>query len=166
MEILESIKTAAPIFAEHKDSDWEVLEQALVNAGISPPLTTRLIEFMPLAFARALLEGMGIAFEEYYVRHDPQTNRNQHTKLADETVYRESFEAASSIMAQKLAGDAFMAVALRSSELAAVNDALNNGSKPEDLVMSPPVMLWDEGAGAHPEAPKSQQAKNRWRFWE
>ena len=164
MEIVEAIKIALPVFAEHKNSDWEVLENALINAGISPFLTKKLLEFMPLAFGRVFLDGMGIQFDDYYVRFDPQTERKKEMKLRDEPVYAESFWAASQIVTRQAAGEAFHAVAFRSSELHAINDALNTGSKPEDLVTASPYMQWvDDDKQA--ESLEAKHEKSWKRFW-
>jgi hypothetical protein len=165
MEILEAIQIALPVFVEHKDSDIDLLGQALEDAGVSSVLTTKLLEFMPLAFGRVFMDGMGIRFEDYYLRHNSKTKKNQKKMLCDELVYRESFEVASFIIAQKMAGEAFKAVAFRSSELAAVNDLLNKGSQPGNLLMSPPVMLGDEEINAKPNDSKPENSGNRWRFW-
>lgn len=165
MELPEAIKTAFAVFAEHQHSDDESLQQALVNAGISPGLATKLLEFMPLAFGRVFLDGMGIKFEDYYLRQNPRTKENQKKKLSDEVVYRESFEVASFLFTKKVAGEVFKAVAFRSSEFKGVNNAMNDGSQPENLVMSLPIMLWDEEVDAPPHDAKPQQSKNRWHFW-
>jgi hypothetical protein len=56
--------------------------------------------------------------------------------------------------------DVFLAVAGRSPEFRAVNQALHAGSRAEDLECSPPVLVWSEevtGAGAPP--------KSWWQFW-
>lgn len=143
MEIIEAIKIALPVFAEHQNSDWEVLEQAFANTDIPHSLTIKLLEFMPLAFGRVLLDGMGIQFSESYIRYDAQTERQKEQRLADEPVYIESFWAATQIVARQAAGEAFKAVALRSAELDAINKALNAGSKPEDLATSSPCLSWE-----------------------
>lgn len=166
MEILEAIKTALPVFAEHKGSDEEALEQALLSAGIPPALTIKLLGFMPLAFARVLMGGTGIMFQDYYLRYNYQTIKDQKRKLMDEPVYRESFELASYIAARKMAGEAFKAVAFRSPELAAVNEGLRNGSRPERMIMSPLVIIWDEEIEPPAEASGQKGTKKRWRFWE
>jgi hypothetical protein len=165
MKIVEAIKIALPVFAEHKDSDWEVLETALISAGVPASLTGKLLEFMPLAFGRVFLDGLGIKFEDYYVRYDAQINRKKEKKLADEPVYTESFWAASQIIARQAAGEAFNAVAFRSSEFLAVNNALNAGSKPEDLITAPPHLLWNSEDSEEPNSSESQKPKKKWQFW-
>jgi hypothetical protein len=163
MEILAAIQMAVPVFHEHKDSTWKTLGEALQEAGIPRTISTRLLEFMPLAFARAFVDGLGIEFGEYYIRFDSKTNRKVSKKLMDEPVYRESLNVATSLMAEQRAGDEFISVVTRSSEFVAMNKAMNDGSHPEDLVSSPPILLWDEESDNHTDA--AGQAKPRWKFW-
>ena len=162
MKIVEAIKIALPVFAEHKNSDWEVLETALIGAGIEPSLTAKLLEFMPLAFGRVFLDGMGIKFAENYTRYNDLSGQSKESKLLDEPVYAESFWAASQIVEYQAAGEAFNAVAFRSSELHAVNEALNAGSKPENLVTSPPHLVWNS---EETDSMDLLQPKKKWQFW-
>lgn len=165
MQVIEAVKIALPVFAAYKDSDWEVLGQALKNANIPHSLADKLLEFMPLAFGRVFLEGMNIQFETFYLRYDPATKREQRRKLNDEPVYTESHWAASEIVAANAAGEAFQAVVFRSSEVHAVNNALNGGSKPENLLMSPPVLMWKSEDENPKSDSESQVTKKRWQFW-
>ncbi len=162
MEILEAIKLALPVFHEHKDSTWKTLGEALNEAGIPASLSNRLLEFMPLAFSRAFVDGLGIEFGEYYIRFDPKTNKKVSKRLADEPVYTESFSFASSLISGKKAGDEFTSIVFRSSEFIAMNKAMNDGSRPEELVSSPPVLLWDEKSV---EQAKQEPSKSKWKFW-
>jgi hypothetical protein len=163
MEILVAVQKAVPVFHEHKDSTWKTLGEALEEAGIPKTISTRLLEFMPLAFARAFVDGLGIEFGEYYIRFDSKTNRKVSKKLMDEPVYSESLSFATSLMAEQRAGDEFISVVIRSSEFVAMNKAMNDGSHPEDLVSSPPILLWDEESDNRTDA--AGQAKSRWKFW-
>jgi hypothetical protein len=163
MDILEAIQLAVPIFHEHKNSTWKTLGEALQEAGIPASLSNRLLEFMPLAFARAFVDGLGIEFGEYYIRFDPKTNKKVSKRLADEPVFTESFSYASSLIAGKQSGDEFTAVVFRSSEFVAMNKAMNDGSRPEDLVSSPPVLLWNEETD---EQAKQASSKAKWKFWQ
>ncbi|MGI8554790.1 MAG: DUF6585 family protein [Pyrinomonadaceae bacterium] len=77
MEVIETIKIALPVFAQHKSSDWEVLGQSLERAGIASALADKLLEFMPLAFGRVFLDGTGIRFADHFIRYDPETKCRQ-----------------------------------------------------------------------------------------
>jgi hypothetical protein len=163
MEILAAVELAVPVFHAHKNSTWKTLGDALQEAGIPKAISNRLLEFMPLAFARVFLDGLGIEFGEYYIRFDSKTNRKISKKLVDEPVYRESFAFASSLLAEQKAGDELISIVSRSSEFVAMNKAMNDGSRPEDLISSPPVLLWDEETENQIDA--AGQTKSKWKFW-
>jgi hypothetical protein len=165
MEILSAIKLALPVFYEHKDSTWKTLGDGLTEAGIQAALAKGLLEFMPLAFGRAFVDGMGIEFGEYYIRFNPKTNKKVSKRLDEEPVYCEAFALATSMMDEQQAGDEFMSVVFRSSEFVAMNKALNDGSHPEDLVASPPVLLWDEESGKQSLDGEQGISKSKWKFW-
>ena len=163
MEILAAVELAVPVFHAHKNSTWKTLGEALQEAGIPKTISNRLLEFMPLAFARVFLDGLGIEFGDYYVRFDSKTNRKISKKLVDEPVYRESFAFASSLIAEQKGGDELISIVSRSSEFVAMNKAMNDGSRPEDLVSLPPVLLWDEETENQTDA--AGQTKSKWKFW-
>jgi hypothetical protein len=165
MEILVAVQMAVPVFHAHKNSTWKTLGDALQEAGIPKAISNRLLEFMPLAFARVFLDGLGIEFGEYYIRFDSKTNRKISKKLVDEPVYRDSLSFASALIAEQNAGDEFISVVSRSSEFVAMNKAMNDGSRPEDLVSSPPVLLWDEETDNQTDAAGQGQTKSKWKFW-
>jgi hypothetical protein len=86
--------------------------------------------------------------------------------LSTQSVYREALALAQSAFEAggAMAREEFSAIALRSSEVAVVNKALNAGSKPENLVLSSPVlMLLNVRAPAMP-APVLP-AKRWWELW-
>lgn len=108
---------------------------------------------------------MGIKFENSFFRYNPTTRHKQTYQLKDEVVYTESFWAASEIVKANAASQAFHAVVFRSSEVQAVNNALKSGSKPENLVMEPPILLWNSEDDIQAGKPEIQKTKSRWQFW-
>jgi hypothetical protein len=97
------------------------LKEALIKAGIAPWLAKELLQFMPLAFARAYMNGMGVKFADDYICLNPQTKKEILKSFDDEPVYRGSIEVAFYIINNNLASEAFQAIVLRSCELNAVN---------------------------------------------
>ncbi|HEV7767403.1 MAG TPA: hypothetical protein VGQ76_20550 [Thermoanaerobaculia bacterium] len=141
MDTTSIVRRAVTVFAEHPRADLNQLRRALQSAGLMQEQASDVIEFVPLAFARTFLDGMGIVFEDEYVRVDDQGRERMRRKLMDEATYRDALAVAPEVMAT--AGqDAFLAVASRSSELQAVNTALHHGVDPAGLQASEPTMLW------------------------
>jgi hypothetical protein len=156
MNAAAAIRRAIPILAEHGVADHVVLRLRLIRNGLSKPEAVAAMRFIPLALGRAiLLEGLGIALPDSYllVNGDAREER----KLADE-----KFFSATAWLAPQLGADygagVVGKVALLSSEVQAVNAALNAGSRPEDLVTSLPVVLWEAGVDDAPPRPW-------WKFW-
>jgi hypothetical protein len=57
-----SMREAVPVFVAHAASDVGTLLAALEEAGIAKSIAADLVEFLPLALARSVLEGTGVRF--------------------------------------------------------------------------------------------------------
>ena len=159
MSAEDIVRRAIPIFVQNAEFNLEPIRIGLIIARLKRQEVERVIEFVPLAFGRSLLDGMGIAFEDDYVRVDKDGNERMRGKLADEPIYVAALKLAPVVM-QSMGQDAFMAVAMRSAELQATNEALNHGANPADLQASTPLLEWTEWA--EPDPPP---ARPWWRFW-
>jgi hypothetical protein len=165
MTVREAILLAMPAFASHAKGGSFAIREEIEMAGVPHRLATEIVEFLPLALARALLDGMGVHFEDHYVR---QTARGQvigRKLLIDEPVFREGLALANEVSAD---GGAFVAVASCSTEYRAVNEAMNSGSRPEDLRCAPPVVFaeYDDERGFDDTSGGAQpRARSWWQFW-
>ena len=129
--------------------DWAGLRAALAAAGVPAGLAGDVTAFVPIAFGRALLDGMGIGFSPEYAVAEGADGVRVAGLLGDHPVYAAATARAEQILALRQGGDAFVAAAVWSSEFAAVNQALHAGSNPAELEAGPPVILRDaEPAGA------------------
>lgn len=164
MTVREAIVLAVPVFAAQAGGGLFAVREELQRAGVPPRLAAEIVEFLPLALARALLDGMGIHFEDHYVRQTAGGRVIGEKRLADEPVFREGLAIANEMSAD---GDAFLAVAGWSVEYRAINRAMNSGARPEDLRCAPPVVFaefddernFDDAAGG-------ARARAWWRFWQ
>jgi hypothetical protein len=91
-----------------------------------------------------------------YSRIDAQGQERFRGKLLDEPIYREALAAFSEVAAQ--GEEILKAVLGRSPEFLAANKAMHAGSRPENLYLSRPVLVWREGM---PESPISPQERGR-----
>ena len=140
MTVRDAILLSMPIFVEHARGGLSVIRHELVKASVPDHLATEIVEFLPLALARAMLDGMGIQFQDQYVRQTARGHIIGEKPLMDEPVFREGLAIANELSE---GGDAFMAVAACSAEYQAINKAMNQGSRPEDLRCAPPVVFAD-----------------------
>lgn len=151
------ILRAIPSFISRASLDSAGLRRALsIDADLTHAEAGAVLEFVPLAFGRVLLDGMGIAFSDEYVRIDENGTECLRRKLGDEPMFREALALAPEVIATS-GQDAFTAVAIRSSEVQAVNNALNAGADPSGFVISAPVMVWVEE--------KAEKKKTWWKVW-
>lgn len=155
LNVTAAILRAVPILAQYSDDDSGLVRIGLLRAGLSPDQTTEAVAFIPLAFGRELLTGMGVTLSDSYVPAvDGATGVER--RLADEPMFSEARKLVPRIAAEMGQG-VFTAIALQSSELKAVNEALNHGADPSSLVASPPVVLL-------PHAP-ARDKRPWWKVW-
>jgi hypothetical protein len=164
MTVRDAILLAMPVFTEHAWAGRSVVRDELEAAGIPAALAAEVIEFLPLALARAMLDGMGIRFEDYYVRQTARGHVIGQKPLMEEPVFREGLAIANELSG---AGEAFIVVAGWSAEYQAINKALNSGSRPEDLQCAPPIVFAEHDGRAVDDTPDDAEprAKAWWQFW-
>ena len=106
--------------------------------------------FMPIAFARAQLVGMGVRCPPAY-RRPVAGGQLALRRFATQPVFTAATEFASGGGVDQVA---FLAVAARSPEFKAVNEALHAGSRPENLQLAEPIVMWPaEEMRVEPKAP-------------
>lgn len=149
------VQRAIDVFARNAEADFDAVRAALEAAGLSKDEAAAALEFVPLAFGRAMLNGMGIELASYYVRLDANGKEVQRKQLVQEPLFLEASMLAPLTLLRQ-GQDAFTAVAMRSSEVQAVNNALNAGADPANLQASPPMMTSRGTSGT---------SKPWWKFW-
>jgi hypothetical protein len=110
---------------------------ALADAGVPDTLAGRAYKFTQIAWGRTFLDGLGITFSTEYVCFNATGEVVESGRLADEPCF-----AAASLLAKRYAHTpGFVRLAVMSEEVVAVNQALNAGSKPENLVLTPAFLF-------------------------
>ena len=143
MEVKDAVKIAIEVYVANPHCNNEMLEAALLQAGLSPDMARRMTEFLPLPFGREILSGDGVRFQPDYFRLDDQGRERFHGLLMDEPIYREVLALVPAVAAQgRTILSAFVG---RSAEIDAINQALHSGSQLADLLMSSPIFAWEEG---------------------
>jgi hypothetical protein len=166
MTAREAILRAVPAFVAIPQRDDYALRRRLEEDGVPRELAAEIAEFVPLAVARALLDGMGVRFSDEYVRQTSQGRVIGRKRLDDEPVFREATEMADEIV--RMGQDSFMAVAGWSVEYRHVRAALNSGATAGDLRYEPPVVTAvNEDAREFDDTSGGVQDRGRswWQFW-
>jgi len=140
------------------------VNQHIEKLGRTPQLV-RIIrgrhwEAFPAA-ARDVLTGTGVTLPDTYLRVSDANKEGEERPLHDEPFFREAASLAP-VVATEIGFDAFTAVATQSSELQAVNSALNAGAQIENLVGAPPIIMCESSAPSRGEQP---QLRPWWKFW-
>jgi hypothetical protein len=162
----DAILLAIPVFAAHARSGLTDIRAGLEAPGVPPALAAEVVEFLPIALARAMLEGMGIQFANHYVRQTAQGRVIGRKSLSEEPVYREGLAIAAEV--SNLGESEFMAVADFSPEYRAIRRAMNCGSAAEGIELGPPVLLAnDADRRTFDDTSGGRQPRSRawWQFW-
>jgi hypothetical protein len=165
MEISEAVKIAAPLFHAQKSLEDEDLVNTLTEVGVPLLLARRIVVFMPLAFGRIMLKELNVNVSdvyEYFQKKGGFTDKKRR-KLVDEPVYKESLKLAAKMAGKETTGQIFLAIAFRSAEVNAVNQMELQGSKPENIVLTPMLTMWD--LYEESDNLEASQTKNWWEFW-
>lgn len=142
----ESIQQLANVLAsispEFTEDD---VYKALAEAGVPEDAAGRAYRFAQIACGRRVLDGMGIKFSDEYLCFD----RNGDVTKSGSLRYEAHYVAATQLLTpERVGGDVFGRLALMSAEVNAVNNALNAGSKPANLVMTPACLFLEEPTDA------------------
>ena len=163
MTVRDAILLAIPVYEAYPRAGPSDLRAGLEAAGLPPHLAVDVVDFLPIALARALLDGMGVHFADHYVRHSAQGRVIGTKPLADEPVFREGLAVACEV--SSMGERAFLAVAARSEEYRAVSRALKAGRRAEELAYGPPVVtaLYDDRRSFDDTSGGRQRAW--WQLW-
>jgi hypothetical protein len=113
--------------------DDDAVIERLVAGGHSRRDAGLAVVFLPLAFGRSLLAPLGVEIAATAMLGETEI------VLADDPLYRAAADHAARVHASG-PDELFRALAFRSSEVSAVNQALNAGSQAADLVLSSPMI--------------------------
>jgi hypothetical protein len=164
MTVRDAIIQAVPVFVAHPSGGPDALRAELVNAGLPAALAAEVVEFLPLAVARAMLHGMRIRFADHYVRQTAQGRVIGEKKLEEEPVYREGLAMADEI--GRMGEETLMAVVNWSPEYRTISQMLSTGSQADELVCAPPTMLANnEDERFFDDTSGGSQQRPWWKFW-
>ena len=177
----DAVTRLAEIVAARQEFTEDEVYAALADAGVADAFADRAYKFTQTAWGRAFLAGLGVQFSPEYVCFNASGEVIESGRLADEPCF-----AAASRLAQRYAGTpGFKRLALTSADADVINNALHEGSKPEDLVTAPAFLFLEAPTPAGmenarrviaqytaalqgPAAPATREsapAKPWWRFW-
>jgi hypothetical protein len=134
-----AVARLAEIIAARNEFTEDDVYTAMAAAGIPDANADRAYKFTQTAWARGFLTGLGIRFSNDYLCFNGAGEVIESGELPDQPY----FAAAAQILPRYAKTPGFQRLALMSAEVNAVNDLLNAGSKPEDVVMSPAAFFME-----------------------
>jgi len=115
--------------AEHSDQDDDVLVQTIGHAGFTETEAQLIVAFVPIAFGRPLLEKLGVSQFSSAVSAPTRNGLRVKVLLEDQPVYEGALWLAREHWRSGVLGkQAYEAIATRSAELRAANQALKEGT--------------------------------------
>ena len=138
MSLTHAIAAFVDVVTAAPDAQEDSIVAALTAQGFSGALAERLVAFVPLAFARVVLEERGARFSEGYQMRDLDGGRIQYGRLPEEEVYLAARQYATRAGTED---ERVLEVAQRSAEMDAAQKLLRPGEDVGILVFTEPVLL-------------------------
>ena len=134
--VVAKIEQAAAIFESNpsKKSD-EIIDMLIKKLG-NEAIAIDLFRFLPIAYCRMMIRDVN--FPNAYMIRESDGSHSEH-KLMDNALYVEVDRFVIRKFIGQVSQENIMSVLNYSAEFQAINTALYNGSKLEDLVLAPPV---------------------------
>ena len=137
---------AAEIIAAGVGDDEEVVVQRLLERGFEPDVAHRLLAFLPSAFARPLLERLGVTDFATDMEISTRSGKTFPVRLDDQPEYVAALALARDHFQHGiLAREVFEAIVYSTADVAAVSKALNAGADAEGAAVAT-VLLWPDYA--------------------
>lgn len=153
----------------------ESIYDMLKGEGFSDEIANRTYKLTQVACGRKFLEGMGIDFSNEFMWFNRSGEVEEIGQLTKEPYYLAALKYAGP---DSIGAERFGNFALMSADVQAVNNALNSGSNPSDLVTAPVCMFLEPPTQSGLESAQlaieshlrkvskqSSQQKPWWRFW-
>ncbi len=167
----ETLRILSSVIQDSPQCDDTFLFDEMVKRGCLEQSANEAIQLTPIAFGRAMLHGLGIQFSNVFLVFSGEGVLMKQGILDNHLL----FQASHLLLSPPPTKELFQALALRSSEVRAVNELLLKRSKPENLRLAPVALFSapaQEGAIEKASAYLRNQLpevkpppKSRWKFW-
>lgn len=147
-EAQKDILRYTEIIQQDFHQDIDILVSKLMELGLTEQKANEVVWFTSIAFGRTLLNGSGIEFSDVYLVFNSRGKVIQEGLLSENETYQAAEVVALALYANQ---DLFLNIALISSEINSVNQALESGITMEDLRGSKlfPVGVFSETISDH-----------------
>jgi len=144
----DAIAKAVKIIRDMPDVDNLDLCRRLASLEMDRSAVARLVEFIPLVYARLFLLNEGPRFSDEFLQVQADGTLSSTKPLFCEPIWVAIVHFAKLEFEQKVSRSEIDKLANRSSEMEAWQFFQKQGYKPRDLAFSPPVFCWPEESQA------------------
>jgi len=170
-----AVSKLAAIVAEKREFSEDEIYSAMSSESIPSAVADRAFKFTQIAWGRALLDGIGVQFSPEYFCFNASGEVTESGRLEEEPYYF----AALALVPQNIKSAGFQRLALMSADVHAVNQLLNKGSDPKNIITTPAYLFLE--APTEVGIKKAEQViaeymaslkkvrpvqKPWWRFWQ
>lgn len=139
----DAISKAIRVLSAGRELEDSKLIERLVADGVERSYATRLVLFIPVAYARLVLGSFCVKFSDYFLRSYGEGRVSAEQRLDSDAVWLEVRNSAEAHI-RVLSRDERRWIAGRSPEFKVINQVLNDGLEIKDSVLSPLVVWWPE----------------------
>ena len=127
----------AILASAESSTDEDAIVAALMSLGLDSAEALRAFRFTQVAWSRSILSRLPLSLSEDYILFASTGRVQDHGRLADQPW----FVAACHDASMYQSSPQFQSMAVGCSEFQAVNNALNAGSQPQNLALTPVFMF-------------------------
>ena len=140
---MEAISKTIRVLCDDPESEDSELIDRLVEEGLERDYAVRLVLFVPVVYARLILDGLKVRFSDRFRVSYGNGRQSSDRRLDSDPVWVEAQSFAKDNIRQ-LSSEERLKVAGRSPEFDVINQALNAGLDPANQQLSPLVVWWPE----------------------
>jgi hypothetical protein len=138
------VRAAIELLAEARHDDAAASSLLAETARISGASASTLIMFVPIAFARVWLAGSPLQLPTTYLRCNKSGEPLKREFFEANPVFHEAYGQGQQLLNAGYSKDKLLAIVARSPEFRAINVALHDGARIENLELAELVVTYDD----------------------
>lgn len=155
----KSIVLALEVFRRYPGATHEEMVEHLKSAVGDDDLAERLMEFVPIAYARIALANTGVRFQDTFCRSLGNGEVSHFCPLSSEPLWEPSTAVVMEELVKDIPEADHLAVLTRSALYNCYRQGIESGADMQDASMSPSVLLRPAPMPCEP------RPKHWWKFW-
>ena len=140
-DYFRAIGITVEVLKEATSGDHQSIVAEIVAAGVEDAELARLLyQLIPIAFGRVMLEESGLPLPGYFLVVSPKNGATTQHLFAEDPVFQHIQTRLPFIFQEGISERQTQNILMRSTEVRAINKALQDGADPNNLKLQPPVL--------------------------